>query len=444
MDVTKVIIMGAAGRDFHNFNVVFRQDPHSRVVAFTAAQIPAIAGRWYPPALAGRLYPSGIPIFPESQLESLIREHDVDQVVFAYSDVAHEEVMHRASRVMALGAEFRLLGPKSTMLRTSKPVVSVCAVRTGCGKSPVARKVAAILRERGLRVVVVRHPMPYGDLARQAVQRFASFDDLAKADCTIEEREEYEPHLDQGFVVFAGVDYERILASAETEADVMLWDGGNNDFPFLVPELEIVLFDPHRAGHERRYFPGEVNALRAHIIVLTKLDTAPPAQVEAVRRSIRELNPRAAVVDSIMPPTVDRPEALSGKRVLVIEDGPTLSHGGMGFGAGTVAAKQCGAKELVDPRPYAVGSLRDVFKAYSHIGPALPAMGYAPEQLRNLEDTIRLVPCDVVVIATPVDLGRQITISQPTCRVRYEVQEIGDLTIRQAMADFLEKAARHV
>lgn len=442
-DVTKVIIMGAAGRDFHNFNVVFRQNPHYRVVAFTAAQIPNIAGRWYPPSLAGKLYPSGVAIYPEAELESLIRDHDVDQVVFAYSDVSHEEVMRQASRVMAHGADFRHLGPASTMLRTNKPVVSVCAVRTGCGKSPVARRVAAILRERGLRAVVVRHPMPYGDLAKQAVQRFESFDDLAKADCTIEEREEYEPHLEQGVVVFAGVDYARILPLAEDEADVIVWDGGNNDFPFFVPELEIVLLDPHRAGHERRYFPGEVNARRADIFVLTKLDTAAPDQVASLRRSARELNPRAVVVETTMPPTVDPPEALRGKRVLVIEDGPTLSHGGMGYGAGTVAAKQGGAAELVDPRPYAVGSLRDTFAAYPHIGPALPAMGYGPQQLRDLEETIGRVPCEVVAIATPVDLGRRVAIRQPTCRVRYDVQEVGERTLHDAMTSFLEKARRY-
>lgn len=442
-DVTKVIIMGAAGRDFHNFNVAFRQNPHYRVVAFTAAQIPNIAGRRYPPALAGKLYPSGVPIYPEAELESLIRDHDVDQVVFAYSDVSHEEVMRQASRVMAHGADFRLLGPASTMLRTNKPVVSVCAVRTGCGKSPVARRVAAILRERGLRAVVVRHPMPYGDLAKQAVQRFESFDDLAKADCTIEEREEYEPHLEQGVVVFAGVDYARVLPLAEDEADVIVWDGGNNDFPFFVPELEIVLLDPHRAGHERRYFPGEVNARRADIFVLTKLDTAAPDQVASLRRSARELNPRAVVVETTMPPAIDPPEALRGKRVLVIEDGPTLSHGGMGYGAGTVAAKQGGAAALVDPRPYAVGSLLDAFAAYPHIGPALPAMGYGPQQLRDLEETIGRVPCEVVAIATPVDLGRQVAIRQATCRVRYDVQEVGGLTLQEAMTSFLEKARRY-
>ncbi len=444
MEYTKVIIMGAAGRDFHNFNVVFRPNPHYRVIAFTAAQIPHIAGRVYPPALAGKLYPSGVPIYPEAQLESLIRDHDVDQVVFAYSDVSHEEVMHQASRVMALGAEFRLLGPAATMLRTTKPVVSVCAVRTGCGKSPVARRVVALLRERGLRVVVVRHPMPYGDLARQAVQRFETLDDLAEADCTIEEREEYEPHLEEGTVVFAGVDYARILAQAEAEADVILWDGGNNDFPFFVPELELVLLDPHRAGHERRYFPGEVNALRADILVLTKLDTAAPEQVEAVRRNIREINPRAVVVETIMPPTVDPADAFVGKRVLVVEDGPTLSHGGMGFGAGTVAARQGGAVELVDPRPYTVGSLREAFATYPHLGPVLPAMGYGVDQLRDLEKTICQTPCDLVAIATPVNLGRLIDISQPTCRVRYDVQEVGTPTLREALAAFLEKAVLHV
>ena len=442
-DVTKVIIMGAAGRDFHNFNVVFRRNPHYRVMAFTAAQIPNIAGRRYPSALAGKLYPYGVPIHPEEELEALIHEHDVDEVVFAYSDVSYDDVMHQASRVMACGADFRLLGPDSTMLRTKKPVVSICAVRTGCGKSPVARRVAAMLRERGLRVVVVRHPMPYGDLVKQAVQRFESFDDLTKADCTIEEREEYEPHLEQGVVVFAGVDYERILPLAEDEADVIVWDGGNNDFPFVVPELEIVLVDPHRAGHEHRYFPGEINALRADILVLTKLDTAESAQVDAVRRSVRDLNPRAVVVETAMPQTVTPSDALKGKRVLVVEDGPTLSHGGMSFGAGTVAARQAGAAGVVDPRPYAVGSLREAFATYPHIGAALPAMGYGPQQLHDLEETIRRIPCDIVAIATPIDLGRLVAIRQPTCRVRYDVQEVGEVTMQQAMTSFLEKAILH-
>jgi predicted GTPase len=423
--VTNVVIMGAAGRDFHNFNVFFRLNPTYKVVAFTAAQIPNIAGRIYPRELAGALYPNGIPIVPEEELESVIVRHAVDQVVFAYSDVSHEQVMHRASRALAAGADFRLLGPRSTMLRSRKPVVSICAVRTGAGKSPAARKFATWLRQQGHRVAVVRHPMPYGDLVQQAVQRFATLDDLQQARCTIEEREEYEPHISQGDVVFAGVDYERILRLAESEADVILWDGGNNDTPFFVSDLEIVLVDPHRAGHERSYFPGEVNLLRADVIVISKLDTADPQKVEAVRQTIRSANPTAQIVESTMPVTVDDASAVRDKRVLVIEDGPTVTHGGMAYGAGVLAARKYGAAALVDPRPAAVGTLRETFRANPHLDCLLPAMGYGAEQIHDLEQTVTRVDCDLVLIATPVDLRRLINIRQPTCRVSYEFEESG-------------------
>jgi predicted GTPase len=433
MDKIRVLIMGAAGRDFHDFNLVFRDDPRHEVVAFTAAQIPGIAGRRYPPALAGPQYPDGIPIYPEEELDSLIRTHHIDQVIFAYSDLSHEEVMHKASRVLASGAEFRLLGPRATMLVSPKPVVSVCAVRTGCGKSPASRKVAAILQGAGLRVVIVRHPMPYGDLEKQAVQRFASVDDLRRCECTIEEMEEYEPHLARGLVVYAGVDYARILSEAEQEADVILWDGGNNDLSFYVPDLEIVLLDAQRAGHERSYFPGEVNFLRGDVLVLTKIDGATPEQIELVRGNIQQYNPRALVINSTMAVFVQNPDVLPGRRVLVVEDGPTLTHGGMSFGAGTFAAKKYGAHELVDPRPFAVGSIKDTFTKYPQIGRVLPAMGYAAAQIRELELTIERTPCDLVMIGTPVDLGRHIRIRQPTCRVTYELEEIGSPTLRDAL-----------
>jgi len=440
MGPSKILIMGAAGRDFHNFNVVFRESPHYRVAAFTAAQIPNIAGRRYPPELAGRLYPDGIPIHPESDLAALITRYGINQVVFAYSDVSHEEVMHKASLALACGADFRLLGPSATMLTAAKPVVSVCAVRTGCGKSPVARRIAALLRGEGLRVAVVRHPMPYGDLAKQAVQRFQTFEDLRQADCTIEEREEYEPHIAAGQVVYAGVDYERILRKAEEEADVLLWDGGNNDWPFFFPDVEIVLVDPHRAGHEERYFPGEVNVRRARALVLTKLDTAEEGQVVALEESLRRLNPGAMVIRSAMPVSAEEPERIRNRRVLVVEDGPTLTHGGMALGAGALAARKFGAKELVDPRPYAVGSLKEALAAYPHIGKALPAMGYGGEQMRELEDTIRRVPCDLVLIATPVDLRRLVRIDQPACRVTYEAEEIGQPTFRDALQRVILRA----
>ena len=442
MPVTTVLIMGAAGRDFHNFNVVFRDHPEYRVVAFTAAQIPNIAGRRYPPELAGSLYPQGIPIHPEDELESLIATYKVDQVIFSYSDISHEDVMHQASRVLAAGADFSLLGGRRTMVSAKKPVVSVCAVRTGAGKSPATRRIASLLRGEGLRVAVIRHPMPYGDLAEQAVQRFARLDDLRTAGCTIEEMEEYEPHIREGYVVFAGVDYERVLREAEREADVLVWDGGNNDTPFVVPDLEIVLLDPHRAGHERTYFPGEVNLLRADVLVLTKMDTASQEQVHVVRANIRQFNPKAVVLETTMPVTVDLPHLIKGKRVLVVEDGPTLTHGGMSFGAGVLAAKQQGARELVDPRAYAVGTIQQTFIQYPHIGTVLPAMGYGATQIRELEDTIDRVPCDVVLIATPVDLGRIISIKHPTCRVMYSLEERGTPGLRDVLQGIILKAKK--
>lgn len=439
MERIRILIMGAAGRDFHNFNVVFRDNPTYEVVAFTAAQIPNIVGRTYPPILAGPLYPQGIPIHVEEELCALIEMQHIDQVVFSYSDLSHEEVMHRASRVIAKGADFRLLGARATMLHANKPVISVCAVRTGCGKSPAARKIANLLSEQGQRVAVIRHPMPYGELAKQAVQRFATMEDLQRHECTIEEREEYEPHIAQGHVVYAGVDYAQILHQAEAEADILLWDGGNNDLPFFVPDLEIVLVDPHRAGHERTYFPGEVNFLRADVLILTKLDTADATQILTVRKNIHAFNPQATVIDSVMPVTVDTPVLLRGKRVLVVEDGPTLTHGGMRFGAGVLAAHKFGASELVDPRPHAVGSIQQTFAEYPHIDSLLPAMGYGSTQIHELEQTIERTPCDVVVVATPIDLRRLIDIRQPTVRVTYELEEIGQPTLRDVVRDFLRR-----
>ncbi len=436
---TRVLIMGAAGRDFHNFNVRFRDNPDYRVVAFTAAQIPNISDRLYPASLAGRLYPNGIPIYPEQELDRLVRAQHIELVVFAYSDIAHESLMRQASIVLAAGADFSLLGPRSTMLPAQKPVVSVCATRTGAGKSPVARRIVAILQREGLRVAVVRHPMPYGDLAKQAVQRFDCLADLDTAGCTIEEREEYEPHVAQGCPVYAGVDYGRILQAAEGRADIIVWDGGNNDWSFFVPELEIVLVDPHRAD-EQAFFPGEVNLLRADVIVLTKLDTASSTQVAAARRSIERLNPRATVVETVMPLSGDESGLIAGKRVLVIEDGPTLTHGGMAFGAGYLMAERQHARAIVDPRPSAVGSLNATFQQYPHIGPVLPAMGYGPQQIRDLEETIGLVDCDLVVIATPVDLRRLIRIAQPVVRVRYDVEDHGRPTLADVLQGVIRKA----
>jgi predicted GTPase len=435
----RVLILGAAGRDFHNFNVVFRNNPSYQVIAFTAAQIPDIAGRRYPSELAGPAYPEGIPIADEKDLEKLIREQGVDVVVFSYSDIAHHNLMHLASRSVAAGADFWLLGTEPTQLKSKVPVVSICAVRTGCGKSPLSRKVAAELRRAGLKVVVIRHPMPYGDLAAQAVQRFATIEDLERHQCTIEEREEYEPHLVHGTVVYAGVDYEKILRAAEKEADVILWDGGNNDTPFYASDLEIVVADPHRPGHELAYYPGEVNLRRAQAVVINKVDTAAAENVATVRANIQSANPSARIIETACRVSVDDPAQIRGKRVLVVEDGPTLTHGEMPYGAGVVAARQNGAAELVDPRPYAVGSIRGTFERYSHVTALLPAMGYGAMQRHELEETINRTPCDVVAIATPVDLGRILKISHPSVRVGYEIEERSQPGVTELIAEFIQK-----
>ena len=433
MPKEKIIIMGAAGRDFHNFNVCFRDNPAYDVLAFTATQIPNIEGRMYPAALAGSLYPNGIPIFPEADLARLVKAHSVNQIIFAYSDVPHETVMHAASVALAAGSDFRLLGPRATMLQSSKPVVAICAVRTGSGKSQTTRAVALALRAMGKRIVVIRHPMPYGDLAQQAVQRFASYDDLLRHHTTIEEREEYEPHLARGMGVYAGVDYEKILRQAETEADIILCDGGNNDFPFYQPDLLIVVADPHRAGHELAYHPGETNFRMADVIVINKVDTAVPDDVNRVRENASVANPNALIVEAASPVFLDNPMAIRGKRVLVIEDGPTLTHGGMAYGAGVVAARKFGAREIVDPRPYAVGSIKETFAKYPHTGAVLPAMGYGERQIQELEETINAACVDLVLIATPVDLRRIIHIKCPTDHVRYELQEIGQPTLTEIL-----------
>ncbi|HPN36534.1 MAG TPA: cyclic 2,3-diphosphoglycerate synthase [bacterium] len=431
----KVIIMGAAGRDFHNFNVYFRNRQEYQVVAFTAAQIPHIDDRRYPAELAGPLYPSGIPIFPETDLVELLRREEVDEVFFAYSDISHESVMHKASLVNACGATFSLLGPRHAMLKSKKPVVAVCAVRTGCGKSQTVRRVAEILRSRGKKVVAVRHPMPYGDLAAQKVQRFASVDDLVKHHCTIEEMEEFEPFITHNGIIYAGVDYEAILRQAEKEADVLIWDGGNNDTPFFRPDLHIVVADPLRAGHEVSYHPGETNLRMAHCVVINKEVEADPLDLQRVRDNIRAVNPKAAVVDAASPIRVDHSEWIAGRSVLVVEDGPTLTHGEMKFGAGVMAARAFGAARLVDPRPYLQGSLVQTFADYPEIGTLLPAMGYGKEQMADLQATIQATPCDAVVIGTPIDLRRIIRIPQPCCRVFYDLQEIG----RPNLQDVLEK-----
>jgi predicted GTPase len=434
-----VIIMGAAGRDFHDFNVYWRGRPDVRVVCFTAAQIPNIAGRVYPPALAGPAYPQGVPIWPEERLEALIEEHGVELVALAYSDLPHEVVMHQASRVQAAGASFCLLGARQTMLRSSRPVIAVCAVRTGSGKSQTTRRVSRILRDAGKRVAVVRHPMPYGDLAAQVVQRFGSAADMDAAQCTIEEREEYEPHLRMGNVVFAGIDYERILRAAEGEADVVLWDGGNNDTPFFEPDLHVVIVDPHRPGHETRYYPGETNLRMADVVLVNKVDTARVEDVEAVEAAVRRTNPGATLIRADSPIAVDLPDAVRGARVLVIEDGPTLTHGEMAYGAGHIAARRHGAREIVDPRPHAVGSLVRVFRSYPHVTDVLPAMGYGAAQIAELEATIRKAPCDVVLIATPIDLGRLLVIDKPTVRVRYELAEHDPGALAAALLGALER-----
>ncbi len=441
MSRTKVLIMGAAGRDFHNFNVYFRNNNSYEVVAFTATQIPGIGGRVYPASLAGSLYPQGIPIYDEAELSNLITRYKVDQVVFAYSDVRHEVVMHKASQVMAAGADFRLMGLHTTQLRSHCPVISIGAVRTGCGKSQTARKVVSLLQQQGLRVVAVRHPMPYGDLSVQAVQRFATYADLDLHECTIEEREEYEPYIERGAVIFAGADYEAILRRAEQEADVIVWDGGNNDTPFFASSLHIVVVDPHRPGHETSYHPGETNVRMANIVIINKVDTANYADVLRVREQIEEVNPAALIIEAASPIFVDDPLEIRGKRVLVIEDGPTLTHGEMSFGAGVIAAKRFGASEIVDPRPFAVGSIQATYAKYPTTGAVLPAMGYSTQQIADLEATINAADADLVIAATPIDLTRVLKPRLPMKRVRYELQEIGTPTLDEILAEEFVRGA---
>lgn len=431
-----VLILGAAGRDFHNFNVVFRDKPEFRVVGFTATQIPGVADRRYPAVLAGRGYPNGIPIFSEDNLERLVKELRVDTVVFSYSDISHQNLMHLACRAVAMGADFWLLGTEGTQLKSTVPVVSVCAVRTGCGKSPVSRLVAGELRRNGLKPVVIRHPMPYGDLAAEAVQRFATMDDLDTQQCTIEEREEYEPHICEGTVVYAGVDYEKILRQAEKEADVILWDGGNNDTPFYKSDLEIVVADPHRPGHELSYFPGEVNLRRADVVVINKVNTATPYGVETVRNNIRAQNPKAMILEAASKVSVPDAHAIKDRRVLVVEDGPTLTHGEMPYGAGVVAAREFGAAELIDPRPYSVGSIQETFSRFRQLTNLLPAMGYSAMQRHELEETINRVPCDLVLVATPIDLARVIKLNKPHVRVTYTVEELTRPGLAEKVAEF--------
>lgn len=442
MNKKNVIIIGAAGRDFHNFNTFFRDNEYYNVVAFTAAQIPDIEGRKYPAELAGKLYPNGIPIHAEEELPELIRKLNIDDCVFSYSDVRYQKVMNMSALVNAAGANFMLLGPKETMVKSTKPVIAVCATRTGCGKSQTSRKVIEILMEKGLNVVAVRHPMPYGDLTAQKVQRFATVDDLAKHKCTIEEMEEYEPHVTRGNVIYAGVDYEAILRSAENDpkgCDVILWDGGNNDFSFYKPDLTITVADPHRPGNELSYYPGEVNLRLADVVVINKMETASPEGIQTVRESIRNVNPNALVIDGASPIKVDKPEVIRNKRVLVVEDGPTLTHGEMKIGAGTVAAQKYGAAECIDPRPFTVGKLSETFRIYPNIGKLLPAMGYGDQQIKDLEATIENTDCDSVIIGTPIDLNRIIKINKPNTRVYYDLQEIGSPNLREILGDFIKK-----
>ena len=439
MNRKRIVIMGAAGRDFHDFNVVYRNDPGTEVIAFTATQIPGIAGRRYPTELAGPLYEDGIQIVPESDLEQLIRDHHVDEVIFAYSDVSHETVMHAASRVLAAGADFGLLGPQRTMVKSSRPVLAVGATRTGAGKSQTTRYLAALLADRGLKPVVIRHPMPYGDLVTQRVERFATYEDLDRFETTIEEREEYEPHLDAGRVVYAGVDYEAILREAELEADVILWDGGNNDFPFYTPDLYVVVADPLRPGDELRYHPGETNVRMADVVIINKIDSAEPAAIDAVRATISELNPRAEILTARSDLTLVGP-AIAGKRVVVVEDGPTLTHGGMPYGAGVVAARRFGAARLVDPRPTAVGSIRDVLDRYPALEPLVPAMGYGPAQIEDLEATLNACDADLVLSATPIDLTRVLRLEKPVTRVRYELAEVGGTSLAEIIEPIVRMA----
>lgn len=439
-DKRKVIIMGAAGRDFHNFNVYYRENENYEIVAFTATQIPDIAGRKYPPELSGKLYPNGIPIYPEDDLIKLIKENNIDEVVFAYSDLPYPYVMEKSAMVNAAGADFILLGPKSTMVKSTKPVIAVCAVRTGCGKSQVSRQIFEILGKKGLKVASIRHPMPYDkDLTTQICQRFASYEDLDKYNCTIEEREEYEPYIDMGGVIFAGVDYEKILREAEKEADVIIWDGGNNDFSFYEPDLLIAIADPHRAGHEVAYYPGEMNVRAADIVIINKVNTADKADIETVRKNVKKINPSAQIIDGISSVTVDDGDRIAGKRVLVIEDGPTVTHGSMKYGAGTVAAKDNNAGEIIDPRSFAVGSITETFNKYNHLTNVLPAMGYGDKQTKELEETINNTDCDIVVSGTPIDLNRILKASKPIVRVRYGVGEKTAKELEKIVDDFTKK-----
>ena len=436
MNKRKVIIMGAGGRDMHNFTTFFRDNEHYEVVAMTGTQVPFLAGRDIPPVVSGPNYPNGVHIYDDSELERLIKEFDVDVVNYAILDVSHKTVMHQASRVYNAGASFLLLGPKDTMIKSTKPVIAINAVRTGCGKSPVSRRVAQVLKEMGKKVVVFKHPNPYGDLADQAFQRFETLEDLETHNCVIEEREEYEPHLINGFIVFTGIETEKILRAAEEEGDVIIWDGGNNDLPFVEPTVHIVVTDPHRAGHETRYHPGESGLRRADVIVINKVDSGSPKGIQTIRENVRKYNPDATIIETASPIYVDDPEAISGKRVLVIEDGPTLTHGDMPFGAGMIAAERFGASEIVDPREYAIGTIKATFEEYSHLENLIPAMGYSKVQLQELEQTINSVPCDLVLIATPIDLRKMINIEKPSQRIRYESQEIGQPTFE----DVLKKA----
>jgi predicted GTPase len=438
MSKVKTLIMGAAGRDFHNFNLIYRDNDAYEVVAFTATQIPDIEGRQYPAELAGKLYPKGIPIYDESELKNLIEDNNIEEVVFSYSDIAHEDVMHKASKVIAWGAHFKILGGFPSMVKSTKPVIAIGAVRTGCGKSQTTRRVAQILKDAGLKVAAIRHPMPYGDLAKQKVQRFATIEDLKKHECTIEEMEEYEPHITTGTIIYSGVDYEAIVREAEKEADIILWDGGNNDMPFYKPDLNIVVVDPHRPGHERMYYPGETNLLMADIVVINKIDTANAEDVEDVRANIRNVNPNAVVIDAASPISVENSELILGKFALVVEDGPTLTHGEMKYGAGMVAAEKFGAADVVDPRPYTVGTITDTFEKYPNIGELLPAMGYGDQQVKDLEETIANTECDVVIIGTPIDLRRIINVEQPSVRVTYDLQEIGHPNLVDVLKPFLK------
>ena len=436
MEKINVIIMGAAGRDFHVFNTYFRDNSKYDVKAFTATQIPNIEGRKYPSSLAGELYPNGIPIYTEEELEELINEYDIKQVIFAYSDINHKDVMHKASIVLSKGADFRFMGPNNTSIKSIKPIISICAVRTGVGKSQTTRKVCEILKAMGKKVVAIRHPMPYGDLSKQVCQRFANYEDLDLHQCTIEEREEYEPHIDNGIIVYSGVDYEVILKEAEKEADIILWDGGNNDFPFYHSDLNIVLVDPLRPGQEIEYHPGETNLRMADVIIINKIDSANASDVDLVRENSGNINPDAILIEAASPIYMDEGEKVKGKRVLVIEDGPTLTHGGVGYGAGSVAARKFGAGEIVDAKPSAIGSIKQVYENYPHILKVLPAMGYGDEQIRELEETINNIDCDVIISGTPIDIKRVIKTEKPVLRVAYELQEIGNPTLEDVLERF--------